>query len=90
MKEHLITVDVYAHWVDHCPRYRVYVDNDLLTERDFIWQPREVYICENILVTLAPGTHTVTIEQVSAHGKIEAKNITVDGVASATEFTITE
>ncbi len=90
MTEHLITVDVYARWSDKCPRYRVYVDNDLLTERDFIWAGHETYIRENIQVTLNPGLHTVRIEQVNTHGKIDTKNILVNGVVSAAEFTTTE
>jgi len=90
MKEHSITVDVYAHWSEHYPRYRVYVDSDLLTERDFIWSGNETYIKENILVTLLPGKHTITVEQISPQGKIKVKNITVDGVASTAEFITTE
>jgi hypothetical protein len=90
MKECSITVNVYASWSAIAPRYRVYVDNELLTERDFIWPGNELFIQENILVNLEPGTHTVTVEQISKQGHIRAKNVIVDGVASAAEFTITE
>ena len=47
-----ITVDVYAKWIEKTPAYRVYVDNDLLTERDFIWSSHSNFIRENILVNL--------------------------------------
>jgi hypothetical protein len=90
MTQHLITADVYAHWGAVSPSYRVYVNNDLLTERDFIWPSHEVYIRENIVVDLKPGNHQLRIEQIGNNGKIQIKNIKVNGVASAPEFTTTE
>ena len=90
MSEHKITADVYAHWGEVGPRYRVYVDNDLLTERDFIWPGHEIFIRENIVVTLKPGAHTLRIEQVNTGGSIEIRNITVDGEPSTNEFVIGE
>jgi len=89
MKLHAITVDVYASGGDN-PRYRVYVDKDLLTERDFTWPAHEIYVKENIEVNLPAGKHSVRIEQVGTNGKIHAKNVTVDGVASASDFITVE
>ena len=89
MKLHLITVDVYASGGD-VPRYRVYVDKDLLTERDFTWPAHEIYIKENIEVNLTAGKHSVRIEQVGTNGKIHAKNVTVDGVSSKADFITVE
>lgn len=90
MKECVITVDVYAHWIDKAPVYRVFVDDDLLTERDFIWPGREIFVCENVIVMLEPGPHELKVEQVSGNGTITTKNIHVNGVASSNQFTITE
>lgn len=90
MKLHLITVDIYASGGDSNPRYRVYVDRDLLTERDFTWPAHEIYIKENIEVNLTPGAHNVRIEQVGTNGKIHAKNITVDGASSKADFITVE
>lgn len=90
MSEHLITADVYASWSDVPPRYRVFVDGDLMTERDFIYPGTQVYIKENILVNLKPGGHTVIIQQINGDN-IKVKNITVDGKPNAThEFVTTE
>lgn len=86
MTQHLISADVYAHSGDGNPRYRVYVDNDLLTERDFVWPTHEIFIRENITVDLAPGAHMLHIEQVGNQGKIQVKNIRLDGSASDTQF----
>lgn len=90
MKLHSITVDVYASGGDSNPRYRIYVDNDLLTERDFTWPAHEIFIRENIEVNLSFGNHNLRVEQVGTNGKIHAKNVVVDGVASATNFTTVE
>jgi len=85
-----ILVDVYASWSTGHPTYRVYVDNDLLTERDFTWPGPEVYIQENIIVNLEPGAHSVRIEHANKHGSITVRNITVNGAASAADFIISE
>lgn len=90
MSQHEITVDIYAHWGDKPPVYRLYVDNDLLTERTFVWPGNESYIKEHIIVDLEPGLHSVQVQQQDTNGTITAKNIQVDGVASSNEFTITE
>lgn len=86
MKQHIITADIYTHWGEIPPRYRIYVDGELLTERDFIWPGHEVYIRENIVVNLKPGLHVLQIEQTRSNGKIQIKNITLDGEASNLEF----
>ena len=88
MNHYILTADVYAHWGDVHPVYRVYVNNDLLTERTFIWPGHEVFIRENIEVSLRKGVHKVRIEHINGHGAIEVKNITVNGNASADEFTV--
>ena len=86
MKEHLITVDVHAHWGTTPPRYRIYVDNHLLTERDFVWAGHEIYIRENISVRLNAGPHKLIVEQIGDSGKIIIKNVTVDGVPADVNF----
>jgi hypothetical protein len=86
----LITVDVYGRQGDRNPTYRVYVNNNLLTERDFIWPGNQVFVRENIEVNLRQGTHLLRVEHINRHGSIEIKNITVNGVASADQFTINE
>jgi hypothetical protein len=86
--EHEITLEVYAHWGDVPPRYRVYVDNDLLTERDFIWKGTSTYIKENIVVRLKAGQHQVRVEQINESGSIQIKNIRVDGAPSSADFII--
>ena len=90
MSLHTVSIDVHAHWGDKPPVYRVYVDNDLLTERDFTWPGPEIFIQEQIIVNLTPGAHSVKIEHANRHGTITVKNIQVNGQASAADFVISE
>jgi hypothetical protein len=88
MKEHTITVDIYADSGE--PRYRVYVDNDLLTERDFTWPSHEIFVRENIIVALDEGPHTLRVELVGSQGSIKPQNITVNGKPSLFDFVVEE
>jgi hypothetical protein len=88
MNEHTITVDIYADSGE--PRYRVYIDNNLLTERDFTWASHEIFVRENIIVNLGEGLHTLYVEQVGTNGTIKPQNVTVDGKPSLFDFTIEE
>jgi hypothetical protein len=81
-----LTVDVYAHWSIRPPIYRVYVDNNLLTERDFIWSGTANYIRENIVVNLELGSHTLRVEQVNNTGSIKTDNITLNSQPSSADF----
>ena len=86
MAIHEITAEVYGSWGTEHPCYRVYVDNDLLTERTFIWPGHEVCIKEHLAVDLEPGAHELRIEQITSWGKIQVKNVTVDGQSSGMQF----
>lgn len=90
MKQYTITVDVYGKWGDVQPRYRVYLDNELMTERDFIWPGHEIYVRETILAKLKPGAHRLVVEQITAQGKIEARNVLVNGNSSNFDFFVGE
>jgi hypothetical protein len=90
MKEYNITVDVYAHWGERPPRYRIYMDKDLLTEREFIWNGADTYIKEHIIVNLEPGAHALKIEHINNAGTLQTKNVTVNGSPSSLDFVVTE
>ncbi len=81
-----ITVDVYASWSNTAPVYRIYVDRDLLTERNFPWPGHEAFVRERILVDLDPGQHQLRVEQTNKSGSITAKNITLNGSPSSLNF----
>ena len=43
-----LEVDVYSHWSDDPPIYRIYVDNEMLVERTFGWPSYQNYITEHM------------------------------------------
>ncbi len=65
MKETEISLDVYCRWIVTTYAYRIYVDDDLLTERTYVWNNNSQFVRENIVVYLDPGEHTIRIEPVN-------------------------
>jgi len=66
MNETAITVQVHAlqpNWIEHeKPKYRLYVDDDLITERTWIWD-MQTYIEEDLRVEVSPGVnHTIRLD----------------------------
>ena len=66
-----ITVEVHCQrpiWAMHLPekryqdsRYRIYIDNDLITERSWIWD-NTIYLKEHLWAKLDPtATHSVRL-----------------------------
>lgn len=78
MLRHL-TADVHCHWNDVTPSYRVYVDNDLLTERTFGWPGYQVFVRENMICELEKGLHTIRVENCNEHGTFKIYNLTIEG-----------
>ncbi len=91
MTETEISVDVYGRWSTCPPAYRIYVDNELITERSFLAQESEIYR-EKILVNLKTGVHTFNFEILpdNAHDTALAiKNFKVNGTrGTLPNFTI--
>ena len=86
-----VKVDVYCDHVQAGePVYRVYVDNDLLTERTWIWPTYEVFIRENIEVEVEPGLHRVLVENVRNNANFTCKNLTVNGQTLPTDNSSTD
>lgn len=84
MSTYHLTVDVhYSHptGIIDDSRYRIYVDNEMLTERSWNWLTN-VLIRENLVVQLEPGTHTVSLIESNSHitqGRFNLKDLTIDG-----------
>lgn len=86
MAIHSLSVDVYCKSAyDPEPTYRVYVDQDLITERTWIWNRHETYIQEHLEADLEPGTHTIRVESVGEFAGFQVVNLTVDGVTQTTQ-----
>lgn len=72
MKEYKINLDLFCFRSNEDPKdYRLYLDNDLITERSYTWvnktrdKPDGKFIRENIWVELLPGEHEIRIESLN-------------------------
>ena len=84
-----IVFDLRCYYVDRSPRYRIYVDNDLLAERTFTWPADRIYIEEHCLVNLSQGPHKVEVVNIDEeYGRFEIHNVKVDGQPSPSSFMI--
>lgn len=78
MAIHQLTLDLYADVSTEPTTYRVYVDSDLLTERDWVWPAYEIFVREHLVVDVPPGEHTIRVITVSGPANITTKRLTLD------------
>ena len=85
MARHFVRVlcDVYCDWQGPDPVYRVYVDNELFTERTFSWP--DCFLEEMIQIEAEPGNYEIKYEVVSPGlVQLRTENMRVDfGPATA-------
>ena len=84
-----IQAHVYSFYEHNAPTYRIWVNDNLYTEREFWTNPYENYVIENLIIDVEPGIHTLTLEKVRPrYGEwvwiertlIEFENNTVDNL----------
>ena len=78
--------DVDCEWQDTSPRYRIFVNGEMFTERTWIW--RDCYLEEIMPIEAEPGIYKIDFSMVNdgAGGKITATNFRVqtgDGIIVA-------
>jgi hypothetical protein len=73
-----ISADVYAHWGDTPPIYRIYIDDCMMVERTFSWASYQFYLIEHLTCDLEMGVHTLRIENCSELSTFELKNFQID------------
>ena len=64
-----VVVDVDCEWFRNPPRYRCYVNDELFTERTWIWS--DMYLEESLVIQGAPGTYQVRYELVGADSDVK-------------------
>lgn len=74
----------------HCIRsnvvYRVFVDDDLVSERTFRWTPNQEYVTEQIIVDAPEGSeHTVRVESPFSPKAARIKRVEVNGTVTSTD-----
>jgi hypothetical protein len=74
-----LTADVYCHRSEGGPSYRIYVDDEMLTERSWIWPAYETFVRELVEVDVAPGAHRLKIVECNCHPVFELRDITANG-----------
>jgi len=55
-----VACDVHCEWDGTPPRYRVYVNDELFTERKFTW--KQEFLEESMQIDAPPGDYTVRFE----------------------------
>ena len=57
----ILKFDLYCTDISNKPQYRLYVDEDLLVERNYLWDNNVNCVRENCELRLSPGLHKITI-----------------------------
>ena len=79
MKQYFIKAlfDLHCEWYDQAPSYRVYVNDELFSERTFIW--KNEYLAEMLQIEAPAGIYSVRVEPIEKNlGKFTVKNHRVD------------
>ena len=86
-----IQFDLYCKWSKAPPTYRLYCDDDLLTERTYTFDNRKAFVRELSKVEVELGEHEFVVENLHPElGTFELRNIWVDGKETDTlKFTVT-
>lgn len=72
-----VLADVTCDWEGLDPNYRVYVNDELFTERTWIWE--DEYLEEILQIEAEPGEYTVRWELVHPHlAQLRVNNLRVD------------
>lgn len=75
------TADIYCKIPGENLSYRLYVDDDLITERDWGWDEKRFFVREHVLLDLESGTHKVYVRIPGSMSinRFEIGNIAIDG-----------
>ena len=73
-----VLCDVYCKWVENPPRYRVFVNNELFTERTWIWN-NDYYLEEALQIEATPGEYQLMFQLIDDSGaELKVKNPRID------------
>lgn len=72
-----VLVNLACSWTKAPPRYRVFVNGELFTERTWIWQ--DVSLEELLQINARPGEYEIKYELVKPHrAQLSVQNIRVE------------
>lgn len=71
-----VVSDVFCKWEGLAPTYRVFVNDELFTERTWIWT--DAYLEEMLQIQAPPGKYVIRYELLAPHlAQLEARNMRV-------------
>ena len=77
METYAIEFYLYCKWADIPPVYRLYYNDELMTERTYIWN-NDTHVLKERVPVIIDGAANIKIEQIGQHtGKFSVKQ-TVD------------
>lgn len=83
-----IAADVKCSWTTKPPVYRLYVNDELMAERTWIW--RDKYLEELIHLQIVPGQYEIKYETLDSSACINVDNVRVlSGPATCSGKTVT-
>ena len=59
-----VVCNIWCKWEGLPPIYRVYVNDELFSERTWIW-PEDIFLHENLQIEAAPGEYDIRYELVT-------------------------
>jgi hypothetical protein len=72
-----VLCDIHCEWEGLPPVYRVYVNDELFTERTWIWN--DVYLEELLQISAPPGQYQIRHELVPPHlAQLTVENIRIE------------
>lgn len=73
-----VLCDLYCNWVENPPRYRVFVNDELFTERTWIWTD-DYYLEEALQIEAVPGSYQLMFQLIDDSGaEFRVKNARID------------
>ena len=74
-----VLTDLHCDWEGLPPIYRVYVNDELFTERTWIWAGSTTFLQELLQIEAVPGEYTIRYELVPPNlAQLHVKNQRVD------------
>ena len=83
MREVILTFKLFCNWRGATPPvYRLYVDNELVTERSYIWDNSDYFLVERIPLYANPGPHNLYVVNLNPElGTFRVEDFRINGVS---------
>jgi hypothetical protein len=74
----IVSFNLYCAWSAKAPTYRIYVNGELQTEREYKFDNKKVYLNERLPLYLEPGEYTIVVENLSVTSIFTTDNLHID------------